>query len=186
MKLSDWARKNGIDYKTAYRMFKTGTLPRRCEQLPTGTILVHEDEPQPSKVVLYARVSSYDQKEDLERQMGRLRLFAASKGLVVADEVKEIGSALNGKRRKLLSILSDCSISTIVVEYKDRLTRFAFEAIEASLKASGRSVIVVNETEHKDDLVQDLVDVVTSMCAKIYGRRSAKNRAKRALEAIEE
>ena len=186
MKLSDWARQNGIDYKTAYRMFKAGTLPRRCEQLPTGTILVHEDDPLPSKVVLYARVSSNDQKEDLKRQMERLRSFAANRGLVISGEVEEIGSALNGKRRKLLGILSDPSISTIVVEHRDRLTRFAYESIEASLGASGRSVIVMNEVECKDDIVQDLIDVVTSLCAKMYGRRSAKNRAKRALEAIEE
>ena len=92
---------------------------------------------------------------------------------------------MNGKRTKLLSILRDPNVRTIVVEHKDRLVRFGFEYMEALFTASGRRIIVVDESEMKDDLVQDMIDVLTSFCARLYGRRSAKNRAKKALKEIE-
>ncbi len=184
MKLSDWARKNQLSYKTAYRLYKSGNLPCRCEQLATGTILVYEDEAKPFKVTIYARVSSHDQKCDLDRQIERLRDFCSARGWTISKEVREIGSGLNGHRKKLLKILSDSAITDIVVEHRDRLSRFGVEMIESALNASGRRLVVVNQSEFKDDLVQDFVDVVTSMCARIYGRRSSRARAKRALEAV--
>lgn len=183
MKLADWARKNGIDYKTAYRMFRAGTLPVRSEQFATGTIVVHLDEPVTRRVVLYGRVSSHDQKADLARQMERLRAFCSSRGWIVAGEVVDLASGLNGKRTGLSRLLSDRTATDIVVEHRDRLARFGFEMVEAALAASDRRLHVVNDTEFKDDLVRDFVEVVTSMCARIYGRRAAKNRAKRAVEA---
>jgi Predicted site-specific integrase-resolvase len=186
VKLSDWARKNGIDYKTAYRMFRAGTFPRPTEQLPTGTILVHELPTKTNNAVLYARVSSSDQKEDLKRQLQRLRDYAAKEGLHVVQEVTEVGSGLNGKRKKLLKILANPSISIIVVEHRDRIARFGSEYLISTLSASNREVRIINETECNDDLVQDMIDVLTSFCARLYGRRSAKNRAKKALEAAKQ
>jgi len=183
MKLSDWARKQGIDYKTAYRLYRSGKFPRPTEQLPTGTILVHEIPTKTSNTALYGRVSSADQKSDLERQMQRLRDYAAAHGLKVVQEVQEIGSGLNGHRKKLLNLLADPSISIIVVEHRDRLARFGAEFISAALAAANRQLQVINETEWNDDLVQDMVDVLTSFCARLYGKRTAKNRAERALEA---
>ena len=73
----------------------------------------------------------------------------------------------------------------VLVEHRDRLARFGFEFIEAALQAQGRRIIVADETEEIGDLWQDFVDVVTSMCARIYGRRSARNRAQRALRAVQ-
>lgn len=183
MKLSDWARKNGLDYKTAYRLYRSGKFPRPTEQLATGTILVHELPTTTNNTVLYARVSSSDQRDDLERQLQRLRDYAAAQGMVVVKEVAEIGSGMNGKRRKLLKILKDPSASIIVVEHKDRLTRFGFEYLSHALRSSHREIRVINQTEDTSDLVQDMIDVLTSFCARLYGQRSAKNRAKRALEA---
>lgn len=189
MKLSTWAKKQGISYKTAWRLWSTGKLPLPAEQLATGTIIVKEPEASyeagPSSVVLYARVSTSDQKQDLDRQLSRLVEYTTSHGLQVKGAIKEIGSGLNGKRTKLLSILRDPNVRTIVVEHKDRLVRFGFEYMEALLTASGRRIIVVDESEMKDDLVQDMIDVLTSFCARLYGRRSAKNRAKKALKEIE-
>ena len=189
MKLSTWAKKQGISYKTAWRLWKTDKLPLPVEQLATGTIIVKEPESiyeaAPSSAVLYARVPSSDQKQDLDRQVSRLVEYATSQGVQVKGVIKEIGSGLNGKRTKLLSILRDPDIKTIVVEHKDRLVRFGFEYMEALLSSSGRRIIVVDETEMKDDLVQDMIDVLTSFCARLYGKRSAKNRAKKALKEIE-
>lgn len=186
MKLSVWARMHGLTYKGAYRLFRAGQLPCRVTQLPTGTVIVFPEVTAAGRVAIYGRVSSHDQSDDLQRQLLRLREFVAAKGWSVAVEQSEVGSGLNGARRKLLALLRDKTITTIVVEHRDRLARFGVEYIEAAMAAGGKSLVVMNETEKTDDLVQDFVDVVTSLCARIYGRRSARNRAKRALEAVRE
>ncbi|HEB31268.1 MAG TPA: IS607 family transposase [Spirochaetes bacterium] len=189
MKLSTWAKKQGISYKTAWRLWSTGRLPLPAEQLATGTIIVKDPETSyeagSSSVVLYARVSSSDQKQDLDRQLSRLVEYTTSHGLQVKGAIKEIGSGLNGKRTKLLSILRDPDVRTIVVEHKDRLVRFGFEYMEALLSACGRRIIVVDESEMKEGLVQDIIEVLTGFFASLYGSRSAKDRAKKALKEIE-
>lgn len=185
MKLSEWAKENGISYKTAWRWFKNGMLPVHAEQLASGTILVKNQQPDTTKVTLYARVSSSDQKADLDRQIARLVQFANGKGLVVAQTVTEIGSGLNGHRSKLMKLLQDPQIALILVEHRDRLMRFGSEYVEAALAAYGRKLMVADPAELKDDLVQDMIEVLTSFCARLYGRRSAKNKAKKAVEAIQ-
>ena len=185
MKLSEWARKQGINYRTAWRWFKTGQLPVTAVQTATGTILVQEAETAAEKsVALYARVSSSDQKGDAQRQLGRLVKYASENGLQVSKTVTEIGSGLNGRRGKLKRLLSDASVSVIVVEHRDRLMRFGAQYVEAALVASGRELIVVDAGELKDDLVQDMRDVLRSFGARLYGRRSAKHKAKQAMAAI--
>jgi len=186
MKLSVWAKQQGITYKTAYRAFRNGMLPIRSEQFPTGTIIVHPERLIGQKVVIYSRVSSVDQKDDLRRQVERLRSFCLAQGWVVFSEITDIGSGLNGRRKGILKLLADQTATHIVVEHRDRLARFGSEMIAAALEASGRQIVVVNQTEFKDDLVQDFVDVVTCLCARIYGRRAAKNRAEKALKAASE
>ncbi|MBE3593750.1 MAG: IS607 family transposase [Candidatus Carbobacillus altaicus] len=186
MKLSEWAKKRGITYKTAWRWVKEGKMPVPFEITPTGTILVHEPETSKEGIVaLYARVSSSDQKADLERQVLRLLEFANTQGLSVGKTVKEVGSGLNGRRKELIKLLSDPNVTTIVAEHRDRLTRFGFEYIEASLRAQGRRILVVEEREVDDDLVRDMTEVLTSMAARLYGKRSAKHRAKKAMEAFQ-
>ena len=178
MKLVDWARRQGISYKTAWRWVKDDAMPVPWRQLPSGTILV--DAPlneHPSTVALSARVSSHDQRSDLDRQLARLSTYAAQHGLHVVDAVAEVGSGLNGKRRKLLRLLSNAQIGAVVVEHRDRFARFGSEYLEAALAASGRRLIVVDSGEMNDDLVQDMIAVLTSFCARLYGRRSARNRA---------
>jgi putative resolvase len=91
--------------------------------------------------------------------------------------VTEVGSGLNGKRRKLLR---DPRVSPMVVEHRDRLARFGFEMLEAALAAAGKGVVVVEEGAVTDDLVRDLLEVLTSACGRLYRRRSAR----RALEAM--
>ena len=110
---------------------------------------------------------------------------ATSKGLSIVKSVSEIGSGLNGHRPKLIGLLRDPTIGAIVVEHRDRLVRFGSEYMEAALQSTGRKVVVVDEKERKDDLVPDLIEVLTSFCARRYGRRFAKNKAKKAMEAIE-
>jgi predicted site-specific integrase-resolvase len=184
MKLNDWAKENGISYITAYRWFKQGILPVKAEQIKeTGTIIVYPIKQISNGVALYARVSSGDQKADLERQLSRLVTYASEQKLSVVKAVSEVGSGLNGHRHKLMDILKDYTINGIIVEHRDRLARFGSDYIESTLSASGRKLYVVDETEMKDDLVKDMIDVLTSFCARLYGRRSAKNRAIKAVEA---
>ncbi len=184
MKLTAWARRAGVHPKTAYRWFHRGVLPVPARQLPTGTILV--ETPQESSfdgVALYARVSSWDQKADLDRQLGRLRAWATRHGLRVLRTEAEVGSGLAGRRRRLMRLLADPQIPAIVVEHRDRLARFGVEHLEAALSTQGRRLLVVEAGETTDDLVRDMVDVLTSFCARLYGPRGARNRAGRALTA---
>lgn len=178
MRLAAWARRQGISYKTAWRWVKDDVMPVPWQQSPTGTILVDAPmEEKPSAVALYARVSSHDQRGDLDRQLARLSSYAAEHDLHVVEAVAEVGSGLNGKRRKLLRLLSDATIAAVVVEHRDRFARFGSEYLEAALAASGRRLIVVDSSEMNDDLVQDMISVLTSFCARLYGKRSARNRA---------
>lgn len=185
MKLSVWAKSQGISYKTAWRMWKDGRLPVPAEQMATGTVIVHAEPNKVGGAALYARVSSADQKNDLDRQLARLTEYAVANKLVVVDAVKEVGSGLNGHRKGLIRLLHNASAQTIVVEHRDRLMRFGFEYVEASLAAQGRRIIVIEPEEMTDDIVRDLHEVIVSMCARLYGKRSARNRAKKALEAMQ-
>ncbi|MEO5969841.1 MAG: IS607 family transposase [Bdellovibrionia bacterium] len=191
MRLSDWAEKQGINYMTAWRWFKHGKMPVKAIQTPSGMILVEDDiegekRTQLKSTSIYARVSSHDQKKDLEGQVARMSIYAANNGLIVTKILTEIGSGLNGNRKKLLSILADKSIDVILVEHKDRLTRFGFEYIETLLRSQSREVIVVDKDELSDDLVRDMIEVLTSFCARLYGKRSARNKALKAIEAMKE
>jgi putative resolvase len=132
---------------------------------------------------LYARVSSHDQKADLERQVARLSAWAATAGHRVVRVEAEVGSGMNGSRGKARRLLADSDVTTVVVEHKDRLGCMNVELVEAVLSAHGRRLVVLDDGEVEDDLVRDMVEVVTSLCARLYGRRSAKNRARKALEA---
>jgi predicted site-specific integrase-resolvase len=178
MRLSTWARQTGISYKTAWRWTKDGIMPVPWRQLPTGTIVVDVPEPVAcERVALYARVSSHALRADLDRQIARLSQYAAEHNLHVVESVTEVGFGLNGKRRKVMRLLMDASVTAIVVEHRDRFARFGSEYLEAALAAAGRKLIVVDSAEMNDDLVQDMIAVLTSFCVRLYGKRSARNRA---------
>ena len=186
MKLSDYAREIGVTYKTAYRMFKRGELD--AYQLPTGTIIVNEsvNPVAGSGVALYARVSSHNQKAEAERQLQRLRDYAAARGYQVNKEVTEIASGLNDTRPKFSKLLTDNSLGVILVEHRDRATRFGFNYIALLLESQGRRLEVINETDTKDELVDDFVALITSMAARIYGRRASKRRSEQIRQCVED
>lgn len=159
-------------------------MPVPARRLESGTIWVDVTSgDETGRVVLYARVSSHDQRSDLDRQVARLTSWATEHGHDVSEVVCEVGSGLNGKRPKLRRVLSDPSVGVVVVEHRDRLARFGVEHLEAALGAHGRSVVVADRGETTDDLVRDMIEVLTSMCARLYGRRGARNRAMRAVTA---
>ncbi|MES1265067.1 MAG: IS607 family transposase [Variovorax sp.] len=186
MKLKQWAAVNGISYKTAWRWFHQGTLPVPAHQVASGTILVETPVILTDGVTLYARVSSADQRADLDRQVARLTTYAVAQGWRVTGVVSEVGSGMNGRRPKLRQLLADAKVQIIVVEHRDRLTRFGFEYLEAALYASGRHLRVVEDVELSGDLARDMCEVLTSFCARLYGRRSAKRKAAAALRYASE
>ena len=132
---------------------------------------------------MYARVSSHDQRADLNRQSNRLSQYAAKQDKHVVAVVSEVGSGMNGHRKRLLTLLKDPLVSEVIVEHRDRLALFGSEYIEAAMSAAGRRLTVLDTTEVKDDLVRDMTEVLTSFCARLYGQRSARDRARRAMEA---
>ncbi len=184
MKLAEWARRQGVSYQTAWRWVKDGKMPVPVRQAPSGTWIVEEPRKQVSgRVVAYCRVSSADQKPDLDRQVARVVTEAGKRGLAVSEVVTEVGSGLNGKRRKLHRVLADPHVAVVVVEHRDRLARFGVEHLQAALSATGRELVVLDPEDTTEDLVKDMTDVLTAMCARLYGQRAAKNRAARAIAA---
>lgn len=181
VRLSQWAHTQGVHPKTALRWFQQGSLPVPARRVSPRTVLVETASVSHGGVALYARVSSHDQRADLDRQLGRLVGWSAAQGLEVNRTVAEVGSGMNGARPKLRRLLADATVSTIVVEHRDRLARLGSEYIEAALLGAGRRLLVVEAAEVEDDLVRDMTEVLTSLCARLYGRRSARTRAQRAL-----
>lgn len=162
-----------------------GTLPAALRPVQMGRLwFVEVVEPAPTvRRVAYARVSSADQKADLDRQKLRLLEHACAQGWRLDAVITEVGSSLNGNRRKLLKVLGDSTLRWIVVEHRDRLARFGFDMVDTLLRARGGGVFVLEERELDDDLVRDMTEVLTSLCARLYGRRSARRRAGRAMKA---
>ena len=186
--LTAWGRLYGFDKATTSRLHHTGKLPPelQIEQLPNGRYYVVVPPEQDGRCVVYARVSSGDQKEDLDRQVGRVVEWATQQGCRPDEVVKEIGSGLNGHRRLLRRLVADHTVGTVVVEHRDRLCRFGFEYVAAALSGRGARVLVMEDRELEDDLVRDVTEVMTSLCARLYGKRSARRRAERALAAARE
>ena len=185
MRLSAYAKQMGVSYKTAFRWWKAGKLD--AYQLDTGTVIVREPlaSEVPTNVALYARVSSADQKEDLERQMQRLKDYAAARGYQVTKIVSELASGLNESRPKFLKLLTDASIGVIVVEQRDRATRFGLTYIEQLMQMQGRRLEVIFPSDTDNDLVDDFIAVITSMASRIYGRRTSKRRAEKIKQCVE-
>ena len=179
MKLSKYAKELGVDYRTAWNWFKSGKI-EGTYQTPTGTVIVPDIKNEQSKtygVILYARTSSSQNKDLLDNQVKRLEDYAAAKGYKVKQIVKEFGSGLNDERKQLTKILQENKYDKIIVEHKDRLTRFGFNYIQL---LTGDRIEVMNESKEKDeDLVKDLISIIHCFSARIYGlRRSQRLKSK--------
>jgi putative resolvase len=174
----------GVHPQTAYRWFREGTLPVPAVRVNSRSVLVAPDAVTAAGeggLGLYARVSSHDQKADLDRQVARLAAWAAQEGNPVARIEAEVSSGMSGARSKVRRLLADPRVRTVVVEHRDRLGRMNTELVEAALSAHGRRLVVLDPDEAGDDLVRDMTEILTSFCARLYGRRSARNRAEKAL-----
>jgi len=200
MKLGDFAKTQGLSYIGAYKLWLAGAIDGI--QLPSDTILVTgwKNEPEKAdqgneentegmgnKVIIYARVSSNQNKDNLDAQALRLTQYATANGYQVVRVIKETGSGLNDQRKKLLSLLEQdqSKWDILLVEHKDRLTRFGFSYLEMLVKRNNQSILVVNQSDTStrsalnsssddEDLMQDFVSIVTSFCARLYGLRRSR------------
>jgi len=187
MKLSEYAKKLGVHYVTALRYWKAGKI--KGYKTHTGTIIVTEELDKFDKKIkaaIYARVSSSENKDNLNTQLERLRSYASAKGYEIYKEVPEIGSGINDSRKKFLALLKDKDINLIIVEHKDRLTRFGFSFIELLMNNECRKLEVINKSDSdKEDLIQDFTSIITSFCARIYGQRRSKRKTERIIRELE-
>lgn len=133
----------------------------------------------------YARVSSNEQnqKGDLDRQSQRLSEYCAKKGLLVTYIIKDVGSGLNDNRsgfNKLTELIIQKKVNKLVVEHKDRLTRFQFNFIKKMFESYGCEVVVINDIDvsSEEELATDIISLMASFSGKFYGRRSAERRKK--------
>lgn len=195
MKAKEWAKLNGYTHQTVQRWCRSGNMPKgvKVEQSETGYWIITDpkyenlkEENKNQITVGYARVSTGGQKDDLQRQVERIKAFGLSSGIPDIKVYKEIASGMNENRRVLNSILSDPEITNIIVEHRERISRINFKLIESALKAQDRNIIVMDDEEIEDDIIRDITEVMTSFCARFYGRRGAKNKAKKAMKVLTE
>ena len=194
---SEVARIFGVSRAAVIKWIRTGKI-RAIEvhgrwRIPYSEVerLLRGEVLRPRRVAVYARVSGSTQRDGLERQLRALREWVRKTyGDVGVVEVTDIGSGVSTKRRglwKLVEMARRRQIDAVVVAYRDRLTRFGFEYLEELFKAYGVKVVVAFQEEPKDymqELVEDLVAIVASFAARIYGRRSKKY--KKVVKAVED
>ena len=183
MKLSEYAKRNNITYQAAWNQFNRGLIPN-AKQLPTGTIVIEEvnNKPKEEYTIIYARVSSSENKNNLETQAQRLQEFCIARGWIINEIIKECASGLNDNRPKLTKILKERKATRIVIEHKDRLTRFGFNYIKTLYPEC--EFVIINECEDKEDLFEDFVSLVTSFCARIYGNRRSKRKTEKIIQEL--
>ena len=186
-KISRYATLHGVTYRTVWNWIGQGRL--KTEKDDTGHTWIIDDAgvERTRTYAVYARVSSSESKKNLDTQAERLISFCNARGYKVKKVVKEIGSGLDDQRPKLEKLLLDKEIDVIVVEHKDRLARFGLNYIQKLLSLQGREIEIVNEVEgEKEDLMQDFVSIITSFCARLYGKRRTKRMTEKLVKKLEE
>lgn len=193
IKPSEYANMMSLSKKTVYVHFHDGLIPGYQDK-NTGTIYLENPEfnqnnrdDDLTKVVLYARTSSSQNRQLVEDQLSRLRQYATSKGYTIVREIKEFGSGLNDNRRQLQSLFTDNSFDIIIVEHKDRLTRFGFNYLEHLFNNNNQNIEVINHVDNADeDIIDDFTSIITSFCARIYGERRSKRKSTKMIGELNE
>ncbi|WP_167915769.1 IS607 family transposase [Thermococcus sp. LS2] len=186
------AKRLGVSTMTIRRWIKAGKIKAyqigKEFRIPESEVLRLLEGKLPDKVVIYARVSSRDQKEDLERQVEYLKNYCSTKGYQVVKILTDISSGLNENRKglkQLFKLVESGEITKVIITYRDRLTRFGFKYLEQYFNSHGVEIEVIFDDEEKTpekELVEDLLAIVTSFAGKLYGMRSHKK--KRLVEAV--
>jgi predicted site-specific integrase-resolvase len=172
-------------------MFNRGQI-EGAVQLPTTVIVPDPVNDTPgdkgeSDTVIYSRVSSSQNKKNLDSQAERLKKFCLVNGWSVDKVIKEAGSGLNDRRPGLLKILSERKAGRLVVEHEDRPARFWFSYIHELCRSFGCEIVVVNGAEDdREDLIQDFISVITSFCAGIYGQRRSRRKTETLIRELDD
>ncbi len=144
--------------------------------------ILSEKSPEETRAVIYARVSSSDQRKDLERQVEYLTSYCSAKGYKLVRIITDIASGLNAKRKglqKLFKLVSEREVDVVLITHKDRLTRFGYEYLEYFFNQFGVRIEAIHGNEKKgaqQEFVEDLIAIVTSFAGKLYGMRSHKKK----------
>lgn len=180
IKISEYAKLKGVSVRTLKRRIKKGLL--KYEKTDSGRIMIPLQDCKEEYVVTYARVSSSENKDNLKSQSKRLQDYCSANGWVIKESIEEVGSGLNDERRKLLKLFSNPKITKVVVEHKDRLTRFGFNYLKNLWDVE---IVVINEVDSDEqDLMQDFVSLVTSFCARLYGRSRTKRSTEKLIKEL--
>lgn len=184
LSISEAAKIKGVSVSTLRRWESEGKLiPERTasghRRYELSQLLGIKSEL--SYTIGYCRVSSHDQKKDLERQKEVLELFCAQKGWQY-EIIEDLGSGLNYSKKglkRLIRLIVDSKVERLVLTHKDRLLRFGSELIFSLCEQFGTEVVIINRTEDssfEEDLVQDVLEIITVFSARLYGSRSHKNK----------
>lgn len=187
MKLSQYAQQHSISYRAAWNRYKAGKIEGAWQD-ESGTIIVPEHSTiATNKAAVYARVSDPSKRAtQLISQQQRVEQWAIANGYEIVHSVAEVGSEVNDKRRKLSKLLTQDDWSTLIVEHKDRLTRFGFAWFELLLQQQHKQIIVINQTgDEVNDLVQDFIAIIYSFSARLYGKRRRNNPKQLANQILE-
>lgn len=189
IKLSDWAQAHGVTYRTAWNWIQRGKFPSKTLLSPTGRIFVVDDEQRNTAhgtTAIYCRVSNHSRRKELDYQVERCKRFAEANGWTVGKVYKEVASGMNDHRRELWKAL-ETKPTRLVVENKDRLTRFGFEYLRRLAANQGTELVVINASEEdKQDLIKDLCSIIYSFCARLYGLRRARGKAMEVKQIIKQ
>ena len=192
VKIGEAAKILGVNPQTL-RRWEEGGVIKPFKRTPKGTrlyslqeLLGAKDDSYPT--IAYARVSSSNQKEDLERQHAVLEAFCHKNGWQT-EIIRDLGSGMNYNKKgllRLLEIIVNGQISRLVITHKDRLLRFGADLIFRICELKGIEIVIINKGEQpsfEEELTRDVTEIMTAFCAKLYGRRSHKS--KKMAEQIE-
>ncbi len=195
-RISEFAKKIGKTPDTLRRWDRTGRLPakrtasgqRYYTERDVYLALGLEPPEAKKKIVVYCRVSSRSQKDDLESQTKALELFCAGAGLPVDEWLQEFGGGMNFKRKKFLFLMSQIQsrqIAKLVIAHKDRLVRFGFDYFEWFATQNECQIIIMNQQSlsPQQEMVEDLMAIVHTFSCRLYGLRKYKKQIKEAAEA---
>ena len=188
-KPKEMADKLNVSVRTLQRWDNSGKL--RAKRTPTNRRYYTENQYlqflgkplDDRKTVAYARVSTYGQKDDLKDQIGFIRQYANSKGIILDEAITDIGSGLNYNRKKWNQLLQDVEhdkIKTIYITYKDRFIRFGFDWFNRFCNEHDTEIIVLNnpDTSPEKELVDDVISIIHIFSCRLYGLRKYKNKIK--------
>jgi len=192
IKLSKLARDLGVTKATLYNWHNKGMFEfiksntnRNFVSTETYNMLMGIKNDKQEKVVIYCRVSSSENKSNLETQQERLISYCNAKGYRVSKVISEIGSGVNDERPKLIKLLKENDYTKIVVEHKDRLTRFDFNYFVTFMGVLHKEIEVVNNVKSgEEDLVQDFISIITSFCSRIYGKRRSRRQTEKLIKEL--